>query len=115
MRGSLLQALVAVLTEAGLNAIPRYTSSMIIIFSSLRPKSHPIFARSSSSSPSQLSTQLVYLLLDTLRKVKDATNKVFPVSKKHAALEEVMVVRGMLLNGNYSCSPLRPYECIDRD
>ncbi|OJA19087.1 hypothetical protein AZE42_03737 [Rhizopogon vesiculosus] len=53
-------------------------------------RARPIFARSSSSSsPSQLSTQLVSLLSDILEKVKDAI-KVLPVGKKCTALEEVM-------------------------
>lgn len=50
----------------------------------------PSSARSSSSSASPLPTQLVPLLSDTLEKVKDAINRVLPVSKKRTALEEAM-------------------------
>jgi len=50
----------------------------------------PSSARSSSSSASPLPTQLVPLLSGTLEKVKDAINRVLPVSKKRTALEEAM-------------------------
>jgi len=50
----------------------------------------PSSARSTSSSASPLPSQLVPLLSDTLEKVKDAINKVLPVSKKRTALEEAM-------------------------
>jgi hypothetical protein len=50
----------------------------------------PSSARSSSSSASPLPTQLAPLLSDTLEKVKDAINRVLPVSKKRTALEEAM-------------------------
>lgn len=97
----------ALCTEAALNAIQRrypqiYQSSDRLL---LKPetigvtfrdfmisikKLVPSSARSSSSSASPLPTQLVPLLSDTLEKVKDAINRVLPVSKKRTALEEAM-------------------------
>ncbi|KAG1809487.1 AAA-domain-containing protein [Suillus variegatus] len=97
----------ALCTEAALNAIQRrypqiYQSSDRLL---LQPetigvtfrdfmisikKLVPSSARSSSSSASPLPTQLAPLLSDTLEKVKDAINRVLPVSKKRTALEEAM-------------------------
>ncbi|KAG1724920.1 AAA-domain-containing protein [Suillus lakei] len=97
----------ALCTEAALNAIQRrypqiYQSTDRLL---LKPetigvtfrdfmisikKLVPSSARSSSSSASPLPTQLVPLLSDTLEKVKDAINRVLPVSKKRTALEEAM-------------------------
>lgn len=97
----------ALCTEAALNAIQRrypqiYQSSDRLLlnpetigvtfrdFMISIKKLVPSSARSSSSSASPLPTQLAPLLSDTLEKVKDAINRVLPVSKKRTALEEAM-------------------------
>ena len=48
----------------------------------------PSSARSSSSAATQLPTQFVPLLSDTLEKVKVVIERVMPVEKKLSALEE---------------------------
>ncbi|KAF9224569.1 AAA-domain-containing protein [Gyrodon lividus] len=95
----------ALCTEAALNAIQRrypqiYQSNDRLL---LKPETIGIAlrdfmislkklvassARSSSSAASPLPSQLESLLADTLHKVKEAINRVLPVSKKRSALEE---------------------------
>ncbi|KAH7881853.1 AAA-domain-containing protein [Phlebopus sp. FC_14] len=95
----------ALCTEAALNAIQRrypqvYQSNDRLL---LKPetigvtfrdfmisvkKLVPSSSRSSSSAASPLPSQLAPLLADTVEQVKEAINKVLPVSKKRSALEE---------------------------
>ncbi|KIK79961.1 hypothetical protein PAXRUDRAFT_159899 [Paxillus rubicundulus Ve08.2h10] len=95
----------ALCTEAALNAIQRrypqiYQSNDRLLLKpetigiTLRDfmisikKLVPSSARSSSSAASPLPSQLESLLANTLQKVKEAINRVLPVSKKRTALEE---------------------------
>ncbi|KIJ12906.1 hypothetical protein PAXINDRAFT_82111 [Paxillus involutus ATCC 200175] len=95
----------ALCTEAALNAIQRrypqiYQSNDRLLLKpetigiTLRDfmisikKLVPSSARSSSSAASPLPSQLESLLADTVQKVKEAINRVLPVSKKRTALEE---------------------------